>query len=108
MSYGRRGGGSGEPASPPVPLSSEVLLLDSRQISLVLGIGRTKAFEMMARAELPVVRMGRCVRVPREALTAWIRDNKPDMLPGIGTYLIPAGPKMRIQGVGAVSILSAR
>jgi excisionase family DNA binding protein len=50
------------------------LLLDSREVSRVLGIGRTKAFEMMARAELPVVRIGRCVRVPRDALAAWIRD----------------------------------
>jgi len=38
------------------------------------------------------------------SIPAWIRDNKPDMLPGVGTYLIPAGPKMRIQGVGAVAL----
>jgi multiple sugar transport system substrate-binding protein len=38
------------------------------------------------------------------SIPAWIRDNKPDMLPGVGTYLIPAGPKMRIQGVSAVSM----
>ncbi len=38
------------------------------------------------------------------SIPAWVRDNKPDMLPGIGTYLIPEGPKMRIQGVSAVSM----
>src|SRR6266849_3455220 len=68
----RRGRGSGEPASQPVPPPSETLLLDSREVSRLLGIGRTKAFEMMARAELPVVRIGRCVRVPRGALADWI------------------------------------
>lgn len=38
------------------------------------------------------------------SIPAWIRDNKPEMLPGIGTYLIPEGPKMRVQGVSAVSM----
>lgn len=53
-------------------------LLDSREVSRVLGIGRTKVFQMMARAELPVVRVGRCVRVPRGALHAWIKDRTVD------------------------------
>jgi len=70
----RRGGGSGEPASHPGPPLDDKLLLDSREVSRLLGIGRTKAFEMMARAELPVVRIGRCVRVPRRALADWISD----------------------------------
>jgi len=48
------------------------LLVDSREVARLLGISRTKAFEMMARAEIPVVRIGRCVRVPREGLAAWI------------------------------------
>ena len=72
---GRRERGlGGISGSNPVPPPSGILLLDSREVSRLLGIGRTKAFEMMARAELPVVRIGRCVRVPHEALAAWIRD----------------------------------
>jgi excisionase family DNA binding protein len=71
-SSSRRGRGSGEPASQPVPPPCETLLLDSREVSRLLGIGRTKAFEMMARAEIPVVRIGRSVRVPRAALADWI------------------------------------
>jgi integrase len=47
-------------------------LLDSRNVSRLLGIGRSKAFQMMLRAELPVVRIGRCVRVPRSALAVWV------------------------------------
>jgi len=72
---GRRGGGSGEPASQPVPLPSaneQPWLLDSRAVARLLGIGRTKTFQMMATAELPTVRIGRCVRVPREALREWV------------------------------------
>ncbi|MGE3269643.1 MAG: ABC transporter substrate-binding protein [Chloroflexota bacterium] len=38
------------------------------------------------------------------SIPAWIRDNKPDMLPGVGTYITPAGPKMLVQGVSAVSM----
>jgi multiple sugar transport system substrate-binding protein len=38
------------------------------------------------------------------SIPAWIRDNKPEMLPGIGTYITPAGPKHLIQGVGSVGM----
>jgi excisionase family DNA binding protein len=79
VSPSRRGGGTGEPASNPVPPFTEALLLDSREVSHLLGIGRTKAFEMMARGDLPVVRIGRCVRVPREALAAWVCNKTVDI-----------------------------
>jgi len=49
-------------------------LLRVEEAAQVLGIARTKAFEMVARRELPVIRMGRLVRVPRAALDAWIAD----------------------------------
>jgi len=81
VSPGRRGGGSGGPASHPVPPASERMLLDSREVSHLLGIGRTKAFEMMARGELPIVRIGRCVRVPRSALAGWICDKTVEIHP---------------------------
>jgi len=78
---GRRGGGSGEPASHPVPplVGSSVeadlpLLVDSREVARLLGIGRTKAFELMARDQLPVVRIGRSVRVLRSALERWVSE----------------------------------
>jgi len=51
---------------------SEPLVLDSRELSQLLVIGRTKAYQMMARGEVPVIRIGRCVRVPRAALASWI------------------------------------
>jgi excisionase family DNA binding protein len=49
-------------------------LLRVEEAARILGIGRTKAFEMIARRELPVIRMGRLVRVPRAALDAWIAE----------------------------------
>ena len=50
------------------------LLVDSREVARLLGIGRTKAFELMARDEIPVVRIGRCVRASRAALEVWIAE----------------------------------
>jgi len=74
----RRGGGAGEPAAHPVPPHlplaepSRPLLIDSRQVARLLGIGRTKTFQLMASGELPTIRLGRCVRVPMHALEDWI------------------------------------
>jgi excisionase family DNA binding protein len=59
---------------PAPPLGSSPLLVDSREVARLLGIGRTKAFQLMARGEIPVVRVGRCARVPRQALNEWVKD----------------------------------
>jgi excisionase family DNA binding protein len=52
----------------------ERVLLRADEVRAMLGIGRSKVFEMMASGELPVVRMGRLVRVPRHALERWIAE----------------------------------
>ncbi len=59
---------------PETSAATDPWLLDSREVSRVLGIGRTKVFQMMARAELPVVYLGRSVRVPRQALEEWVNN----------------------------------
>ena len=79
-----RGSGPGEAAPRPVhqvgdgrgPVGSDYnsLLVDSREVARLLGIGRTKAFQMMARDELPVVRIGRCVRVSLAGLEQWVTE----------------------------------
>jgi len=53
----------------------EPLLLRPVEAARLLGIGRSKLFEMLARQELPVVRLGRCVRIPRRELASWINQN---------------------------------
>jgi excisionase family DNA binding protein len=52
----------------------EPLLLRGTEVAYLLGIGRTKAYELMASGQLPVVRLGRAVRVPREGLTDWVEE----------------------------------
>src|SRR5450759_1841340 len=82
-SLDRRGGGSGEPAPHPVAPPAdhgEPWLIDSREVARLLGVSRTKAFQMMGRNELPVVRIGRCVRVSRAELSLWISDRAKETL----------------------------
>jgi excisionase family DNA binding protein len=52
----------------------EPLLLRAGDVAKLLGLGRSKVFAMLAAGELPVVRIGRSVRVPRAALERWIDE----------------------------------
>lgn len=52
-----------------------VVLLKARQVATLLGISRSQAYAMMATGRLPIVRIGRSVRVPKAALIEWIRNN---------------------------------
>src|SRR5438067_322801 len=99
LSPGRRVVGAGVPAAPPTrmakrgflrpeagstdrtaaagaraaaPIDRELLRVE--EVAKVLGIGRSTVFEMIARRELPVLRIGRLVRVPRSILDAWIAE----------------------------------
>lgn len=66
----------------------ESMLLRAGEVAELLGLGRTKVFEMLAAGELPTVRIGRCVRVPRSELEAWVRSITPS--PILST--LPAEP----------------
>jgi excisionase family DNA binding protein len=55
-------------------LGLEPLLLKATEAGILLGLGRSKVFAMVAAGELPVIRIGRSVRIPRQALERWIRD----------------------------------
>jgi len=48
------------------------LLLTPTETAGRLGIGKTPVHEMAASGRLPVIRIGRLVRVPRADLVAWI------------------------------------
>jgi len=57
---------SGRPMAP--------LLLKAGQVAQLLGLGRSTVFTLLAAGELPVIRIGRSVRVPRVALERWIDE----------------------------------
>jgi excisionase family DNA binding protein len=56
---------------------SERLLLRVEEVAETLGIGRSKTYELIAAGELPVVRLGRCVRVPAAAVRHWVEAQCP-------------------------------
>jgi excisionase family DNA binding protein len=50
----------------------EKLLLRPVEAADAIGIGRSKVYELLASGELPSIRIGASVRVPVDALKAWI------------------------------------
>ena len=48
------------------------LLLRPAEAGEAIGVSRSKAYELIASGEIPSVRVGGCVRVPVEALRAWV------------------------------------
>ena len=48
-------------------------LLKPAEVAQILGIGRSKVYELLASGDLPVVRIGRCIRVPKVSLEQWIK-----------------------------------
>lgn len=48
------------------------MLLTVEEAVDLLGIGRTLGWRLVQEGKLPSVRLGRCVRVPRQELEAWV------------------------------------
>ena len=51
---------------------NEVLLMRADEVARTLGLSRSKIYQMMSDGALPVVRVGRAVRVPKAALRDWV------------------------------------
>ena len=54
----------------------ERLLLKPSEVTQVLGIGRSLVYELIASGDMPSIRIGRCIRIPSEALEKWIKDRQ--------------------------------
>jgi excisionase family DNA binding protein len=52
----------------------DVVLLRAVQVARLLGLSRSQTYAMMADGRLPVLRIGRAVRVPKRALANWVRN----------------------------------
>ncbi|HCG01057.1 MAG TPA: hypothetical protein DEV93_11000 [Chloroflexi bacterium] len=50
------------------------LLLRPTEVAEMLGLSRSKIFELLAAGELPVMRIGRATRVAREELERWVAE----------------------------------
>ncbi len=56
-------------------MNDDPLLLTVPETARLLRISRNLAYELVARGELPSVRFGRVIRIPRRVLTDWVRES---------------------------------
>ena len=52
------------------------IVLTVDQIQKVLGLSRPKTYELVNTAGFPTIRIGRAIRVPREAFLQWIHEQQ--------------------------------
>lgn len=50
------------------------LLLKVNDAAKALSLSRSKTYELIHSGELPSIRIGKAVRVPSDALEAWIKQ----------------------------------
>jgi excisionase family DNA binding protein len=50
------------------------LLLTAKKVEATLHLGRTRTYALLRSGELPVLRVGRTIRVPRMALERWVEE----------------------------------
>lgn len=53
---------------------SEPMLLTVEDVQHAIRLGRTKIYELIRTGQLPVVRIGRSVRIRRDVLERWLND----------------------------------
>jgi len=53
-------------------MKKEKLLLTVAETAELLRIGKNTAYELVHRQDFPAVRIGRVIRVPKDALLKWI------------------------------------
>jgi excisionase family DNA binding protein len=51
------------------------VLLKPEEVGRILDLSRSKTYQLLASGELPSIRAGRSIRVPRAALERWIEAN---------------------------------
>jgi excisionase family DNA binding protein len=51
------------------------MLLTVRDVAVALRLGRTRTYALLRSGEIPVIRVGRAVRVPRDGLLRWIEEH---------------------------------
>lgn len=72
--------------SEPLAKSDDVpMLLTVKDVESALQLGRTRTYELVRSGELPVIRIGRAVRIPRDALRRWVEAQVAAVQPSDGT-----------------------
>jgi excisionase family DNA binding protein len=61
-------------AAPSRQRDGVAMLLTPREVEAELRLGRTRTYQLLRSGEIPSLRVGRAIRVPRAALERWISD----------------------------------
>lgn len=59
-------------------MTFEPMVLRPAQVGEVLGVSRSKAYELISAGVIPSIRIGGSVRVPLDSLKAWIEAQTDD------------------------------
>ena len=57
-------------------MESQHEFMKVQEVAEVLRIARSRAYELVAEGQIPAVRIGRSVRVPRDELDRWLADQR--------------------------------
>jgi len=49
------------------------LLLRVHDVQKILNISRGKTYELVNSKDFPVIKIGRCLRIPRDAFREWVK-----------------------------------
>ncbi|WP_241687101.1 helix-turn-helix domain-containing protein [Deinococcus metallilatus] len=58
----------------PTTVPQDALLLTVKQAAAALQLGTNRVYEMVNAKELPSLRLGGSIRIPRSSLIQWIED----------------------------------
>ncbi|WP_338834584.1 hypothetical protein MHLNE_08940 [Moorella humiferrea] len=56
-----------------LPLEKDVLRV--HEIAKFLRVGKSMAYELTKRKDFPALRIGRTIRIPRDAFLQWVAQN---------------------------------
>ncbi|MCP4607762.1 MAG: helix-turn-helix domain-containing protein [Planctomycetes bacterium] len=56
------------------------LLLKVSEAGEMLGVGRSRMYEMLATKELPSIRIGKSYRIPSKALNQWVEERQGSLI----------------------------
>lgn len=63
----------------------EKLLMTPTEAAVLIGVGRTRIYDLIAGGVIPSIRIGRSVRVPLDGLRQWIASQGQEEPPVVST-----------------------
>ena len=80
-----------------MPARDDPLLLTVEQAAKLCQISRGLAYDLISRGELPHIRLGRVLRVPRHGLEQWIAHQASVGLPSVPPETVSLTPQWTAQ-----------